>query len=90
MKRERDKHDGPAGDLSGRIKALDMFSGSMVARTVPDAAPEPPAEVIPIHQAVSARVPLPRRSRVFLRHGEGHGAFADLTLTAPRPRVAVD
>ncbi|KRE93933.1 hypothetical protein ASG76_10970 [Nocardioides sp. Soil774] len=87
MKRERDNQ---VGDLSGRIKALDIFSGSLVARTVPDEVPEPSAEVIPIHEAVPARIPLPRRSRVFLRHGEGHGAFADLTLTAPRPRVAVD
>ena len=89
MKRERDKHDGSVGDLSGRIKALDMFSGSLVARPVPG-EPEPAAEVIPIHQPVAVRVPLPRRSRVFLRHGEGHGAFAELTLTAPRPRVACD
>jgi hypothetical protein len=89
MKRERDKHDGSVGDLSGRIKALDMFSGSLVARPG-QPEPEPAAEVIPIHQVVPPRVPLPRRSRVFLRHGAGHGAFAELTLTAPRPRVAVD
>ena len=87
MKRERDNQ---VGDLSGRIKALDIFSGSLVARTVPDEVPEPSVEGIPIHEVGPARVPLPRRSRVFLRHGEGHGAFADLTLTAPRPRVAVD
>lgn len=88
MKRERGKHDDQTGDLSGRIKALDMFTGSLVARSEPEAVAE--AEVIPIHQAVPARPPLPRRSRVFLRHGEGPGAFAELTLTAPRPRVAVD
>lgn len=86
MKRERDNQ---VGDLSGRIKALDMFSGALVARPQAEAEPAPVGEV-PIHQVVPARVPLPRRSRVFLRHGEGHGAFADLTLTAPRPRLAVD
>ena len=41
MKRERDKHVGQVGDLSGRIKALDMFTGSLVARSAPEAAPEP-------------------------------------------------
>lgn len=28
-------------------------------------------------------VPVPRASRIFLRHGAGHGEFANLTLTAP-------
>ena len=50
--------------------------------------PDPAAEAIPVHEPVPLRVPLPRRSRVFLRHGAG--AFADLTLTAPRPRLAAD
>ncbi len=31
-------------------------------------------------------VPVPRASRIFLRHGAGHGAFADLTVTAPDNR----
>ena len=90
MKRERDKHAGQVGDLSGRIKALDMFTGALVARPEPEAAAEVEPEVIPVHQVAPVRVPLPRRSRVFLRHGEGPGMFAELTLTAPRPRLAVD
>lgn len=81
MKRERDHH---VEDLSGRIKSLDMFTGSLVAR--PQA--EPAAEAVPVHEAAPSRLPLPRRSRVFLRHGAG--TFAELTLTAPRPRAAVD
>ncbi|GAA1437000.1 hypothetical protein GCM10009641_37920 [Mycobacterium cookii] len=81
MKRERDHH---VEDLSGRIKSLDMFTGSLVGRS----QPEPAAEAIPVHEPAPLRAPLPRRSRVFLRHGSG--VFADLTLTAPRPRTAVD
>ena len=81
MKRERDHH---VEDLSGRIKSLDMFTGSLVARSEPEAV----AEVIPLHEPARQQVPLPRRSRVFLRHRAG--AFADLTLTAPRPRATVD
>lgn len=69
-------------DLTGRIKSLDQFDGSLVARR------EPVADAIPITDAPSQLVPAPRRSRVFLRGGEGHGSFADLTLTAPRPRPA--
>lgn len=75
MKRERDHH---VEDLSGRITSLDMFTGSLVPRS----RAEPVAE--PVAEAVARLVPVPRRSRVFLRHGAG--AFADLTLTAPRPR----
>lgn len=81
MKRERNHH---VEDLSGRIKSLDMFTGSLVARS----QPEPAVEAVPVHEPAPLRVPLPRRSRVFLRHGAG--VFADLTLTAPRPRAAVD
>ncbi len=81
MKRERDHH---VEDLSGRIKSLDMFTGSLVARS----QPEPVDEAVPVHEPAPLRVPVPRRSRVFLRHGAG--AFADLTLTTPRPRAAVD
>lgn len=28
-------------------------------------------------------VPVPRRARMFVRHGEGHGEFSDVTLTSP-------
>ena len=28
-------------------------------------------------------IPVPRRSRMFVRHGEGHGAFSNVTLTGP-------
>lgn len=73
-------------DLSGRLKDLEQFSGSLVARH----QPEPEVEAIPVHEPRATRVPVPRRSRVFLRSGEGHGFFAELTLTAPQPRVAMD
>lgn len=80
---KRDRNDDQGIDLSGRIKSLEQFTGTLVARET-DAG----HEQIPINEAPAARMPRPRRSRVFLRSGGGHGAFADLTLTAPR--VATD
>jgi hypothetical protein len=80
MKREKDTQ---ASDLTGRLKELEHFTGALVPR--PDADAD--AEVVPIHEAPRTRVPEPRRSRVFLRSGEGHGVFAELTLTAPRPAL---
>ncbi len=82
MKRERDNQDVDLGD---RIESLGQFTGTLVARPAVDGRPD--AEVIPIREAPVSLVPVPRRSRVFLRHGEGHGAFADLTLTAPRAAI---
>ena len=69
--------------LAGRLKDIEHFTGSLAPR-------QPEAEVIPVNEATVTHVPVPRRSRVFLRHGEGHGVFAELTLTAPRPRHALD
>lgn len=83
MKKERDSQ---LGDLSGRIKSLDQFTGSLVAPP----RSEVEAEVIPITEPSVGRVPRPRPSRVFLRKGEGHGFFADLTLTAPLVRTAIE
>ena len=80
MKRD---HHIPDVDLASRLKDLEQFTGALVRRhSEPDA--------IPITEAPVARVPVPRRSRVFLRSGKGHGVFADLTLTAPVPRPALD
>jgi hypothetical protein len=79
MKRERDNQDV---DLGGRIRSLEQFTGALVSRPAVDDRPN--ADVIPIREAPVSLVPMPRRSRVFLRGGEGHGAFADLTVTAPR------
>ena len=66
--------------LAGRLKDIEHFTASL-------APGQPDAEVIPIDEAAVTHVPVPRRSRVFLRHGEGHGVFAELTLTAPRPAL---
>jgi len=76
-------------DLTGRIKSLEQFTGSLVARPRQDDADGPQAAVIPIPEVPRSRVPSPRRSRVFLRNGGGHGSFAELTVTAP-PRPGVD
>jgi hypothetical protein len=80
------KHDSGAQgfDLTGRIKSLEQFTGSLVAGPATDAGED--ADVIPIRP----RVPAPRRTRIFLRGADGLGAFADLTVTAPRPRPAAD
>jgi hypothetical protein len=81
------KNDDVTWDVTGRIKSLEMFSGALVA--TPESEAEP--EAIPVHRAPLARVPQPRRSKVFLRTAGGrHGAFAELTLTAPQPRHALD
>jgi hypothetical protein len=78
------RNDDMTWDVTGRIKALEQFTGSLVAR------PRAEGEAVPINPAPPARVPEPRRSRIFLRSGAGHGAFADLTVTAPQPRTALD
>jgi hypothetical protein len=80
MKHER---NAQVSDLTGRLKELDHFTGALVRR-------EPEPEAIPVSEAPLTRVPVPRRSRIFLRGGGGHGVFADLTLTAPVPRAATD
>ena len=87
MKHDRDTQ---GIDLTGRIKSLEQFTGALVARPATRDGRRPDADVIPIHEAPRSRVPAPRRSRIFLRSGGGHGSFADLTLTAPLPRPAVD
>lgn len=71
-------------DLAARLKDLEHFTAPRSARSGAT------GDAIPVHDAPAAHVPTPRRSRVFLRHGGGHGAFAELTLTAPRPRAAHD
>jgi hypothetical protein len=82
---KRDRNDNQGIDLSGRIKSLEQFTGTLVARGT-----DTGHDQVPINEPPVARMPRPRRSRVFLRSGGGHGAFADLTLTAPQPRVATD
>jgi hypothetical protein len=77
-------------DLTGRIKSLEQFTGSLVARPASESDGGHDADVIPIHDAPRSRVPSPRRSRVFLRGGGGQGFFAELTVTAPRPRATTD
>jgi hypothetical protein len=87
MKHDRDTQ---GIDLTGRIKSLEQFTGSLVPRPDPVGDEGHDADVIPIHEAPRSRVPAPRRSRVFLRSGGGQGFFAELTVTAPPPRPAAD
>lgn len=86
----RHDRDTQGIDLTGRIKSLEQFTGSLVARQPAERGEGPDADVIPIHEAPRSRGPAPRRSRIFLRNGGGHGSFADLTVTAPLPRPATD
>ena len=81
MKRQSDNQ---TSNLAGRLKDLEHFTGALAGRH------EHEPETMPISAPRATRIPVPRRSRVFLRTGDGHGAFADLTLTAPHPRVALD
>ncbi|WP_416954684.1 hypothetical protein ACNKF0_20770 [Nocardioides sp. T5] len=87
MKHDRDTQ---GIDLTGRIKSLEQFTGSLVARPAAEADEGHDADVIPIHEAPHARRRAPRRSRVFLRSGGGQGFFAELTVTAPLPRPPAD
>jgi hypothetical protein len=76
----RQKNDNSeTWDVAGRIKALEQFSGPLVVR------PRAEADAIPVHEPAPVRVPVPSRSRIFVRGAEGFGAYADLTVTAPRP-----
>jgi hypothetical protein len=75
----RQKNDNSeTWDVAGRIKALEQFSGSLVVR------PRAESDAIPVHEPAPVRVPVPSRSRIFVRGAEGFGAYADLTVTAPR------
>ena len=86
----KQRNDDTSWDVTGRIKSLEMFTGALVARPADEDRGHEAGE-IPIHEAAPTRVPEPRRSRIFLRSGAGrHGAFADLTVTAPQPRTALD
>lgn len=75
-------------DLTGRIKSIEHFTGSLVPRAA--GAEDSEAEVIPISEAPRSRMPALRRSRVYLRGGRGQGVFAELTVTAPLPRPSTD
>lgn len=79
MKRQTDNE---TSSLAARLKDLEHFTGALAGRR--EHEPEPPISVSGV-----TCVPVPRRSRVFLRTADGHGAFADLTLTAPHPRPAL-
>ena len=89
----KQRNDDTSWDVTGRIKSLEMFTGALVARPAGEGGSHAAdgAGEIPIHEAAPTRVPEPRRSRIFLRSGAGlHGAFAELTVTAPQPRTALD
>ncbi|CAM3505880.1 hypothetical protein [Nocardioides zeicaulis] len=71
--------------VSGRLRELEQLSGALLARRTPQVV-----EVIDDADVVRGLVPVPRRSRIFLRHAAGHGTFADLTVTAPPQRHTTD
>lgn len=65
--------------LTARLKELEQLNGTLARRTPEVVADRP-------EPAPRGLVPVPRRSRIFLRHGGGHGTFAEVTITAPRMR----
>lgn len=67
--------------VSGRLRELEQLGGALLARRTPQVV-----EVSDDADVVRGLVPVPRRSRIFLRHGGEHGSFADLTVTAPPQR----
>jgi len=73
-----------ASTMAARLKHVESLTGGLARRRA-----EP--ETIPQDEAPVGLVPVPRRSRIFLRHGKdrrkGPGEFADLTLTAPIVRA---
>jgi len=82
--RSKKNDDDLSWDVAGRIKALEQFSGPLVVR------PRAEADAIPIHEPAPVRVPVPSRSRIFVRGAEGFGAYADLTVTGQSPRPTTD
>lgn len=82
--RNKKNDDDLSWDVAGRIKALEQFSGPLVVR------PRAEADAIPIHEPAPVRVPVPSRSRIFVRGAEGFGAYADLTVTGQGPRPTTD
>lgn len=70
--------------LSARLKELEELDQAVLPRRTPGATGAGFETMT--SQAPRGLVPVPRRARVFLRHGEGHGSFADLTVTAPPTR----
>lgn len=71
--------------ISGRLRELEKLSGALLARRTPEVV-----EVVEDADPARGLVPVPRRSRIFLRHGEGHGTFAEVTVTAPPQRPTTD
>ena len=81
MRSLRSSNDNTATtNVAERLQQLEALTGGPVRRRA-----DP--EAIPQNGAPVGLVPVPRRSRIFLRNGEGHGEFADLTLTAPVVRA---
>jgi hypothetical protein len=76
------EHSMETSDSIGRLADLQRLTGGLLPRREP--------EVIVIPEASRPLIPVPRRSRVFLRHGGGHGSFADFTVTAPHIRHLTD
>lgn len=64
------------GIMAERLQQLESLTGGL-------GRPAPEPEAVPENEPRVSLVPAPRRARIFLRHGEGHGTFAELTLAAP-------
>lgn len=66
--------------MAGRLRQIEestraalLHRQQMASQGAIELLPEPARMVVPV----------PRRGRMFIRHGEGHGGFSDVTLTSP-------
>lgn len=67
-----------ASTMAARLRQIDEQARVALALRV--RAEEPVVEPAP---TAALLIPVPRKARMFIRHGGGHGVFSDVTLTRP-------
>lgn len=67
--------------LAARLRQIEDSARAALAQRQERLAQSAAIELLP--EPARVVVPVPRRGRMFVRHGEGHGAFSDVTLTSP-------
>lgn len=67
--------------MAARLRQIEESASAALAQRQERLAPR---DAIELHaEPPRVVVPVPRRGRMFVRHGAGHGAFSDVTLTSP-------
>lgn len=67
--------------MAARLRQIEESARAALAQRQEQLAPDPAIEQLPAPTRVL--VPVPRRARMFVLHGAGHGEFSDVTLTGP-------